>query len=210
MGLKFLGVIFLAMFTAAFVDMSRLGAGWGWDFANGLGFAGFCGLLAQMAGVRAPGSPKLHEFLGYAIIVIVIAHAIWFLASDPALFAYFRPGGPMHIWAGVVALLALSWLIAFSRPADRRNLHPDQASFRRVHLCVSWLALGAGALHVIKSGYYIATLKGVAIFLAVVAGAYVAGRRIPPDATRAVSTPAFVLMSLAAALLFAFARNFGK
>lgn len=199
--------IFLLLFALAIFAPPRHGAGLFWDGANALGLAGFAGLLALMGGVAGPHGFRRHELVGYAALGLIFAHSFWLMLGDAALAPYLRLSAPLHMWAGLVALLATIWLVAFSRPKDRKPIHKDRAAFRRTHLAVSVIAIGAAMLHILKSGFYFSTPAQIALVIIGSLAAMIAARKGPPAFTRGLSLTVFLCLALGAALVFTLAKG---
>lgn len=199
--------IFVFYFLLAFLHGPRAGGGWSWDIANALGLAAYCGLLALMFGVRGANGRKLHEIIGYAVLALIFAHGYWLIFSDAALPSYFRLSAPLYMWAGVIALLAVIYLVVFARVADRKLIHKDYASFRRWHLYVSYLALAAGGYHILASGLYYPTWlqKGLAF---AGAAAIVAFRtKLNANLVRPPRLVVFGAIAAASTIIFILVRN---
>ncbi|MCA8896925.1 MAG: hypothetical protein KDA48_16830 [Amphiplicatus sp.] len=199
--------VFAFYFLLAFLHAPRAGGGWSWDFANALGLAAYCGLLVLMFGVRGANARKLHEIIGYAALALVFAHGLWLILSEPVLTNYFRLSAPLYMWSGVIALLAVIYLVVFSRRADRKLVHKDYESFRRWHLYISYLALAAGGYHILASGLYFSTRLEVGAAIAGVAALIVFRKKIRADLSRPPNLAAFAGVTLLSAIVFLLVRN---
>ena len=183
-----------------------MGAGWGWDFANALGLAALVGMLY----LSLPGQPRrdvrLHERLGYAVLTLLFAHALWFLLFDAAAVEFIKPNAPAYMWTGVASLLIVVALIVLARMPRRRSVHSSHSLFRYLHLSLSIAAMGLAAHHVIVSGFYLRTIAQTSAFIGLLLAVLVA-RPIVRWSHETVSPQAFLAMSTVAIVAFALVRN---
>lgn len=148
----------VALFTAVWLLTLGGGiaaAGWGWDFANGLGFAaiaGFVCLCVQSAG-RVP--VHYHQAFSYVVLLLIALHAVWFLIADSIVLEYLKPGAPAYMWAGLLSFFLILFLIVSARPTARKRAFASYIDFRNWHRALSWLAIGAALFHILGSGLYI-------------------------------------------------------
>lgn len=203
-----LAVVLGLVFGVTFLAAPRTGGGWFWDFGNGLGFLALGGLLYQMIPPARARSGRGHEYLGYWVLGTAILHAFWFLGGDGTVRFYLLPGASIHVWPGLIALVALAVLAVLARMPDRMRVHPRFRTFRQVHRALAFLAVGTGFLHVVLSGFYLAGRAQV-LLLALLTLAACLGR---PDPVRnhAVSPPrgrAYVLMGAVLVAGFVLIRN---
>ena len=204
--MKILGAIFALVWMIAFLVAPKLGAGWGWDAANAFGLSAFVGLLY----LSLPGQPRrdvyLHERLGYAVLALLLAHALWFIVFDAAAVEYIKPDAPAYMWTGIASVLTIFGLVVLARMPRRKNVHGSYNAFRYLHLCLSVAALGLAAHHIVASGLYLRTLVQVAAFVALLLVIVVA-RPIAIWRHQTVSPRAFLGLSTVAIAVFAFIRN---
>ena len=135
-----------------------------WDFANGMGYLALalCLLLFVYAG-RARAFPpysgrffaNLHRDLGYIALLTALAHAGLLLYREPLLLEHLKPTAPLHMLAGLLALLLMFLLVLSSLPRVRRRLWPNYHRFRHLHAVVSVSVVALSFYHVIESGYYL-------------------------------------------------------
>ncbi len=204
--MKVLGAIFTLVWVIAFLAAPKLGAGWGWDTANALGLAAFVGMLY----LSLPGQPRrdvrLHERVGYAVLILLLAHALWFVVSDAAAVEYIKPDAPAYMWTGIASLLIVVVLIVLARMPRRRKVHSTYGVFRYLHLSLSVIAMSLAAHHVIVSGLYLRTVVQVSAFLALLAVIVVA-RPMAAWRHETVSSRAFLVLSSVAIAAFTVIRN---
>lgn len=207
--MKGLPVLVALVFAASFVTLPRNGGGWFWDFGNGLGFLAFAGVLFQM--VPRARSGRQHEFLGYAVLACTLAHAFWFLTGDGTVRFYLLPGAPAYMWAGLIALIALSMLTILARLPDRMRIHPRFRTFRRVHRILAFTAVGSALLHVTLSGFYLRSWLQTGLLAALTAVACFAWRgSADPGSRPAVPGVAYLAIGIVAVGGFAIIRNMGQ
>lgn len=208
-GTAVLGAVVGLVFLVTFAGGARPGGGWFWDAGNALGFLALAGLLFQMIPSQRGAATKAHERLGYWVLAIAAAHAFWFLLGDGAVRVYLQPGAPLAMWLGLAALVTLAALTLLARMPDRMRAHRRFRTFRSVHRWLAFGVVGAAALHVALTGFYLARWLQDALLLALVAACCLgrpwwARLGAPPVATGA----AYAALGLAAAAAFVLARNF--
>lgn len=198
--------VFALVWIVAFLFAPFMGDSWSWDAINAVGFAAFVGILY----LSLPGQPKrsvrAHEYLGYVVLLLILAHALWFLVVDAAAVEYVKPGAPGYMWSGLLSVVAVTVLVTLARLPTRWRRHASYDRFRKVHLTLSILMICLAAHHIVASGYYLQTPLQVFSFLCIVAIVVAArplGFRPPANA----SPRAFVAVSAVSVLLFAAIRN---
>lgn len=102
-----LAIVFLITFLGA----PTMGAGWFWDAGNGIGFAAFGGLLYLTITSNRRLDVRAHQVLGYAVLLLVVAHAFWFLLGDATVVEFIKFGAPDYMWLGMVSLVLFIVLI---------------------------------------------------------------------------------------------------
>lgn len=130
-------------------------AGWGWDFANGLGFAAVAGLIYLCVQSAGRVAALHHQAFSYIVLLLIVLHAAWFLIADSIVVEYLKPGAPAYMWAGLLSLFLILFLIISARPTTRKQAFLNRRSFRGWHRALSWLAIGAALFHILGSGLYI-------------------------------------------------------
>ena len=204
--MKVVGAIFALVWLIAFLEAPKLGAGWGWDSANAFGLAAFVGMLY----LSLPGQPRrdvhLHERLGYMVLMLLLAHALWFIVVDAAAVEYIKPDAPDYMWSGIASLLIVVALIVLARMPRRRRAHSTYSVFRYLHLSLSVGALLLAAHHVVVSGLYLRTGVQVAALIALLT-IIVAARPLALWRHQTVSPRAFLGLCTVAITTFAFVRN---
>lgn len=204
--MRILATIFVLVWLIVFLAAPKMGAGWGWDSANALGFAAFVGMLYLSLAGQPRLDLQLHEKLGYAVLFLLFAHALWFLLFDAAAVEFIKPDAPAYMWTGIVALLTVVALIALARMPRRRRLHKNYGAFRGLHLGLSVLAMALAAHHIVVSGFYLRTNVQVAALL-LFAAAVAAIRPVTRRRYETASPRMFLALSAAAAVVFTVVRN---
>jgi len=140
-----------------------VGAGFGWDAANGLGFLAIAAMGAlHLERVGAPTTAPTsihtwlqhHAVLGKVAITLASLHAFGLLALDPVVVRYLEPDAPLYMLAGIVALPALALMVWTATAPRRRRWHATRRQFRLVHRAVAAGVLALTAWHVLGSGFY--------------------------------------------------------
>ena len=153
---------FLSLFAAVLVITAivqpRLGAGWQWDLGNATGYCVIAGLLYLTLPIaQGRGNVRRHELFGNLVLLLALAHALWFLLIDGAAFTYLLPAAPAFMWAGTGALVALMALMSVAAMPARKRVHPVFARFRVWHRWLAVLALAGVLWHAVGSGFYVQT-----------------------------------------------------
>jgi hypothetical protein len=201
-------VFFAAIFAISFLNAPTMGAGWGWDADNALGFAA----LASMLYLSAPGGARrdvrAHEWLGYTVLGITLVHALWFLLVDGAAVEYIKPGAPAYMWTGILGALSLFVLIVLAKMPTRQKAHRSHAAFRRSHQLVAIAGILCAIHHIIASGFYLRSWYQV-ILLAAFAAIAMFGRGIwgRLRQTRRVTPGNLLVISFLGAAVFTVVRN---
>lgn len=205
-----LAILIALVFATTFVFAGRVGGGYFWDFGNALGFLALAGLLFQMVPYPRSQAARRHERLGYWVLAVAIAHALWFLAGDAVVRVYLQPGAPLYMWSGLVGIMALAALSILARMPDRMRVHKRFSSFKTTHRILGFIVVFAIALHILLSGFYLTTWLQWVVLLLIGLGACF-GRRYwiqlsqPPSASSAV----YLSFGAVAVLLFVLIRNVG-
>ncbi|WP_088919113.1 hypothetical protein [Granulosicoccus antarcticus] len=147
--------IFATVLLMVNAGSGRVGAGWVWDFANGLGFSAMAGLIYLFMQHSAGIATRYHRACSYVVLLLIVAHALFFLLIDPLLLEYLKPGAPAYMWFGVIGFLLIILLIVTADRLPIKRSFVSGAAFRRWHRRLSWLALLAIIGHVTISGLYI-------------------------------------------------------
>ena len=116
-----------------FLSSPVLGAGWFWDTGNALGFTPARAGVLYLTLATGPGlDVRVHRQLGYAVLSVAVAHALWLLVGDPATIEYLKPGAPPYMWAGVLGLLLLAALTVIALPRVRSRTAQTLQQFSAV------------------------------------------------------------------------------
>jgi predicted ferric reductase len=156
-----LGTVFLLTFLAA----PTMGAGWFWDAGNGLGFAAYAGLLYLTITSSRRLDVRAHQVFGYAVLLLALLHAFWFLLGDAAAVEFIKPGAPDYMWLGVAGLLLLGVLITVALIPDRLRVHKDYPAFKYWHRVLAIVTIACITYHIVVSDFYLATWYQAALFV---------------------------------------------
>ncbi len=208
--MQLLAVFLLVVLGLTFLAVPTFGAGWAWDADNGLGFAALAGLLYLSIPGIARRDVRAHQRLSYAVLAVILLHALWFLLADPAALEYIKPGAPAYMWTGLLSVLLLFVLMMLAQMPTRARVHRSYGVFRYWHRVLGAAVVLLSAHHVVFSGYYLRNgwqLAALATLLLLVLAGGGLWRWLPPLRR---STPVTLLsMSLLAALAFSAIRNLG-
>jgi hypothetical protein len=161
-----------------------------WDWANVMGYMVLTlALLLFVYRGRARSFPafsgrffaNLHRDLGYIAMLLLTGHVGLLLWAEPLLLEHLKPSAPLHMLAGLFALLFMIVLVISSVPFLRRRLWPNYHRFRHIHALFAAAILGLVNYHVVMSGFYLNSEWKLAV-LAVV-GSYVATSAIRRERT---------------------------
>lgn len=203
-------ILVALVFGLTFLDSSRFGGGWFWDFGNALGFLGFAGLLFQMIPPIRARRDRQHEFLGYWVLGTVIVHAFWFLVGDGTVRFYLQPGTSLHVWIGLGALLLLGALAVLARMPDRVHIQPSFHSFLKIHRVLAFLTVGGALLHILLSGFYLSTWTQIALIgLLTITACFARSGWFRIGKGEARPSTAYPTLGLVAMAVFVLIRNLG-
>ena len=167
-GLFWLGVHLLlvcAPVVALLVGPTPSGAGFWWDFAMALGFAGMAMmgvqflLTARFKRATAPYGIDIiyyfHRHLAVVAFIMVLAHPGVLLIAYPGLSGFLHPfRAPWHMAAGVWSVLAVSVVVVSSLWRKRLGIEYDV--WRILHAVLATAALSLALVHMQGIGYYLA------------------------------------------------------
>lgn len=147
------------------VGTTDTNAGFWWDFAIALGFAGtsMMGvqflLTARFKRAMAPfGIDIIYYFHRYIAVVafgLILAHPAILISDDPAILSFLDPvSAPWQMTAGLASFLALTALMISSWWRKRLGLHYD--AWRRWHSALAIAALALALAHIGGVGHYVA------------------------------------------------------
>lgn len=186
-----------------------MGAGWFWDGGNGLGFAAFAGLLYLAITSYRRIDVQAHRILGFTVLFIAVAHALWFLLGDAVAVEYIKIGAPDYMWLGIAGLVCLFILVIISLQPDRQTLHKTYPVFIYWHRVLAVLTIAFCTYHIVVSNFYLASWYQAAIFISV-AVAVSFGRTwwIRFGSFPTVSPAVLLVVTLLFAGLFSAIRNY--
>ena len=199
-----MAVVFLITFLAA----PTMGAGWFWDTGNGIGFAAFAGLLYLTITSNRRLDVRAHQIIGYAVLLLIVGHAFWFLLGDATAVEFIKFGAPDYMWLGIVSVVLLAILITTAIVPDRLRVHKDYPSFKYWHRVLTISMIASAAYHVVVSNFYLDAWYQAGLFV-LISIAVCLGRAywIKLGQIAIVSPVAYVALSVAMAVAFAGLRN---
>ena len=161
----YLGMVITPLFVLL-IGTTQTNAGFWWDFAIALGFAGTAMmgvqfvLTARFKRATAPfGVDIIYYFHRYVAVVafgLILAHPIILASDSPAVLGFLNPvRAPWHMTAGSASILVLTALMLSSWWRKGLGLHYDV--WRRWHSVLAIAALGLALVHIGGVGHYVAT-----------------------------------------------------
>jgi len=165
--MKTLLAIVSAVLLTTFLATPTMGAGWFWDAGNGLGFMAFAGFLYLGVTSYRRIDVRAHRLLGYSVLFVAVAHALWFLLGDAAAIEFIKPGAPDYMWLGVIGLILLFVMVIISLVPDRLRVHKDYPVFLYWHRVLAIATVACCAYHILVSHFYLTTWYQAVLFLAV-------------------------------------------
>jgi Ferric reductase like transmembrane component len=135
-----------------------------WDWANAMGYlAAATSLFLFVYRGRPRAFPvfsgrffaNLHRDLGYIVALMVLGHVGLLLIVEPLLLEHLKPTAPLHMSAGLLALVFFLLLLVSSLPVIRRKLWSNYHVFRHTHLIGATAAFALLAYHIWASGFYL-------------------------------------------------------
>lgn len=165
--MKPLLAIMATVFVITFLGAPAMGAGWFWDAGNGLGFAGFAGLLYLTITSSRRLDVRAHQVLAYAVLGLVVAHAFWFLLGDATVVEFVKIGAPDYMWLGIVSLILFAVLIATANLPQRLQLHKDYPTFRYWHRILTVVVIAGAAYHIMASDFYLGAWYQATLFASI-------------------------------------------
>ncbi len=185
-----------------------MGGGWVWDANNALGLAALAGMLYLTIPGGARRNVRAHQTLGYAVLAIVLLHALWFLLDDGVAREFITPNAPLYMWTGITGLVLLAVLVFLAEMPARQRVHDGFSAFRKWHQALATAAIAGSIHHIIASGFYFQT-KFQAVLLIGLAIAVIFGRGIWTKARWSPhTTPAkFLVTCVIASAVFTGIRN---
>ncbi|MEQ1871426.1 MAG: ferric reductase-like transmembrane domain-containing protein [Vicinamibacterales bacterium] len=147
------------------VGTTQTNAGFWWDFAIALGFAGTAMmgmqfmLTARFKHAMAPFGIDIiyyfHRYIAVVALVLILAHPIVLASDNPALLGFLNPlRAPWQMTAGLASIVSLTMLMVTSWWRRRLSLHYD--AWRRWHSALAIAALGLALAHIGGVGHYVA------------------------------------------------------
>ncbi len=200
--------LFGAIWVISFLAAPTLGAGWIWEAGNALGFAAMAGMLYLTIAGDSRRDVRAHEMLGYAVLLVALVHALWFLLFDGAAVEFLMPDAPVYMWAGIAGLLLLAVLVILAMLPTRLRVHRSYSVFRYWHLVISILVIGMAAYHIVFSGLYLRAWYQVVAFIALIVLVVLArGPNFGPRRFSMASPGSYFVVSVIGTLLFVAVRN---
>ena len=165
--MKILLAVFTAVFLPTLLAAPTMGGGWFWDAGNGLGFAAFAGLIYLGIGSYRRIDVRAHRLLGYTVLFIAVAHALWFLLGDAAAIEFIKFSAPGYMWFGIVGLILLFVLVIISLLPDRLKVHKNYPVFLYWHRVLAIATVACCVYHIVVSNFYLATWYQAVLFITV-------------------------------------------
>jgi len=160
----YLGLVLAPLFVLL-AGTADTRAGFWWDFAIALGFAGTAMmgvqfmLTARFKRAMAPFGIDIiyyfHRYIAVVALGLILAHPTILIVDNSGLLSFLNPArAPWHMTAGLVSMLALTALMIASWWRKRLDLHYD--GWRRWHVALAVAALGLALAHIGGVGHYVA------------------------------------------------------
>jgi predicted ferric reductase len=160
----YLGLVLAPLF-ALLVGSTQTNAGFWWDLAIALGFAGTAMmgvqflLTARFKRAVAPFGIDIiyyfHRYIAVVALSIILAHPIILVSDNPAILGFLNPlRAPWHMTAGLGSIVALTVLVVTSWWRKCLGLHYD--AWRRWHSALAVAAPGLALAHIGGVGRYVA------------------------------------------------------
>jgi hypothetical protein len=199
-----MAVVFLITFLAA----PTMGAGWFWDAGNGIGFAAFAGLLYLTITSNRRLDVRAHQIIGYAVLMLTVSHAFWFLLGDATVVEFIKFGAPDYMWLGIVSIVFLVVLITTAIVPDRLRVHKTYPSFKYWHRVLTIAMIASAAYHIVVSNFYLDAWYQAGLFV-LISVAVCLGRAywIKLGQIAIASPVIYLAISAAFAVAFAGLRN---
>jgi len=197
------------VFMITFLGAPTMGAGWFWDAGNGIGFAAFGGLLYLTITSNQRLDVRAHQILGYAVLLLVVAHAFWFLLGDATAVEFIKFGAPDYMWLGIVSLILFVLLITTANVPDRLRVHKNYPSFKYWHRVLTIVVIAGAAYHIVVSNFYLGSWYQALLFV-LISIAVCLGRAywIKLGQIAIVSPAVFIALSSVLVIVFTGLRNF--
>lgn len=185
-----------------------MGAGWFWDAGNALGFAAFGGLLYLTITSNRRLDVRAHQLLGYGVLFVAIAHALWFLLGDAAMTEFLKPGAPDYMWLGLVSLLLLGILMTVALVPDRMRVHQSYPAFKYWHRVVAVATIASATYHIVVSNFYLAAwYQALLIVLITLAASFGRAYWIKLGQLPVATNVTYIAVSVVFGVLFVAVRN---
>ncbi len=202
--MKILIATMAAVFVITFLAAPTMGAGWFWDAGNGIGFAAFAGLLYLTITSNRRLDVRAHQILGYAVLLLVVGHAFWFLLGDATAVEFIKIGAPDYMWLGIVSLILFVILITTANVPDRLRVHRNYPSFKYWHRTLTIVVIAGAAYHIVVSNFYLGTWYQAGLF-ALISLAVCLGRAYWIKLGQIAIASPTVYLAISSVLIIAFA-----
>ncbi len=169
----------------------------GWDFAMAVGIfaAGGLALLPLLSArwwaphLRSAGFLRLvqdvHRYLAYGLVVWISVHVGLLCVLEPRTVGYLKPDAVPAMFAGLLGLLIVVFLILSSR--YRTRLRWPYPSWRHWHALLSLATVVLAGWHVLGAGYYYRSSGALVAFLWLLAAPSLVTLRLRRWPLRAIS-----------------------
>lgn len=181
-------IVTALIFAVTLIQHPTQSGEWLWDLANGLGYLAFAGMLYLFIEVGASRRFRIHQWISYGILALVIAHILILWVPDTTIWHYLAWNAPLYMWAGVAGALLVIAMIVLALPQLRRWWHLNHNQFQGWHYWLSLTCIVATFWHLAGSGFYLSKLEAWLLGFGV-AGLIVAHRlkRLPVPGGAAIS-----------------------
>jgi len=202
--MKILIATMAAVFVITFLGAPQMGAGWFWDAGNGIGFAAFAGLLYLTITSNRRLDVRAHQLLGYAVLLLAVGHAFWFLLGDATAVEFIKIGAPDYMWLGMVSIVLLTILITTANVPDRLRVHKSYPSFKYWHRVLTVAMIAGAVYHIVVSNFYLYAWYQAGLFVLISIGVCLGRAYWIKLGQIAIASPA-VYLAISAVLIAAFA-----
>jgi len=160
--------LILALLPCLVLLYGEMPAGYGfwWDFSMSLGYGG-ASMMALMyfltSRFRRATLPfgvdivyYFHKYIALLLFLIVAAHPVILLATEPLVWEMLKPGRlNRYLAAGIISFILLAVIVFSSLWRKQFRIHYDH--WRLIHALLSVAAFILVLIHIEGSGYYIDT-----------------------------------------------------
>ena len=160
----------IAVLAITFIVNPGIHASIDWDLANFAGFTTFALWLYLFLDTGKQGNQRFHEVVAYLSVVLLIIHALWFVATDATIWHYLSLDMPYHMMAAILALILAIVVPISAAPTLRRYWHqsshtPTFKFFSQWHNVMTLGMLCLALWHMLESGLYLQKIEAIVLAL---------------------------------------------